>query len=488
MEDIAEVAQGVIKLATHDPSGEKRCVKCFDKAKLQPEAFELLITEIEIMFDLGRHPNLGGALETFQDAGFYHVVQPYYPGGNLVGLKGRAKKEGVIASGEWWKNIFHQCLCGIEHMHAHDVLHCDIKEANIMMKAEDLSKPEVVIIDFGVAQRAGTSRNVIYGTPGYIPPEVWESKNWVPQSDMFSFGVVLVQMLIGKTGIFTENTRTYKEMMEATKCRLPPFELMPLEWPSLQRLAEQLLSKDLQARPTAATVLHSMWDDIVAESAAGSTPSAARLRRRHTFASESSLISCLDEIDDIAQSFPLSPKYHSEVNVDKESSGSKHVPASPSASVSTPKLQRASTFHTSFTPRTVEVDIKDHHKMLAGLSGTYSAAVHEEPKVYSPTVRRSHSISSSCIHDAAFHADEDSAHKTHKKPLLDLGKPTLSPTRQKSRLMAGNEGMTPKAQRDAYCSGKSCAGQSNPNANAPVWPGSASVPPARNFARRVSFF
>jgi serine/threonine protein kinase len=261
-EDIAKTNQGKISLAADAVTGSLCCVKCYDKPMLS-ETLELLISEASLLFDLGKHPNIGGALNIFQDPISYYLVQPYYRGGNLVGLKKRAVGEGVCPTEVWWSSIFCQCLEGLAHMHSQGVMHCDIKEPNIMLLNEDLQEPGVVIIDLGVAQLAQTERAIIYGTPGYIPPEVWDAKNWLPQSDMFSLGVVVVQMLLGKTGIFTEGTRTHREVMKATSVRNPPLELMPLEFPHFRWLGEKLLAKDFLARPTAASLLVEPWGEKI---------------------------------------------------------------------------------------------------------------------------------------------------------------------------------------------------------------------------------
>jgi serine/threonine protein kinase len=145
-----------------------------------------------------------------------------------------------------------------------------------------MSAAEVVIIDFGVAQRVGVERRAaIYGTPGYIAPEVWDTKVWCPEGDMFSFGVVVVQVLLGKEnakfGVFTENTKTFKEVKEATQKRLPPLELMPAEFPSLQWLAKHLLAKDSKDRPTASSLLSEPWGGEDEDSTKD-----RKLKRRHT--------------------------------------------------------------------------------------------------------------------------------------------------------------------------------------------------------------
>jgi serine/threonine protein kinase len=275
--DICQVATGSVKLAEKKRTGSFssfQVVKCFEKAKVQKDAEDQMREEVELMFTLGAHKNIGKALEVFQDSLSYYVVQPFYAGGNLVNLKARAVGAGVVTIEEWWMSIATQCLEALAHMHAQGVMHCDIKEQNIMLQGEDLWEPEVVIIDLGVAQRSSTQRSIIYGTPGYIPPEVWEAKNWHPESDMFSLGVVVLQMLIGRTGIFTDDTTTFKDVAEATRSRSPPFDAIPSEYPRLKWLAQKLLVKEFRSRPSAACVLQEPWEDVQAV--------LPKSQRRHT--------------------------------------------------------------------------------------------------------------------------------------------------------------------------------------------------------------
>jgi serine/threonine protein kinase len=292
-EEIAQTNHGAIKLAADTATGSIHCVKWYDMAQIQAQTFEFLKAEVELMFELGVHPHIGGVIEIFQDHTGYYLVQPYYRGDNLVGLKKRAASANIAATDVWWKNIFCQCLEGIAHMHARGVMHCDIKEPNIMLKEEDLQDPEAVIIDLGVAQRASVNRTVIYGTPGYIPPEVWEGKTWYPPSDMFSFGVVVVQLLIGKVGIFTEDTKTYRDVKSATQVRLPPFELMPLECPGLRWVAEKLLAKNHTDRPSANYLLESPWQ----EEDCNAHGQRRVLQRRHSFHSKTMLSPRSDTMD-----------------------------------------------------------------------------------------------------------------------------------------------------------------------------------------------
>merc|ERR1719446_1908809 len=118
------------------------------------------------------------------------------------------------------------------------MIHCDIKEPNIMVKTDDHQYPEIVIIDLGVATCMARD-GALHGTPGYVPPETLETKMWFPVGDLFSFGVVIFQMLTNKVptdsrpfaGIFQEGCSDARDVFAATRSREPPFHLMPPEFP-----------------------------------------------------------------------------------------------------------------------------------------------------------------------------------------------------------------------------------------------------------------
>merc|ERR1719162_2439613 len=116
-------------------------------------------------------------------------------------------------------------------------MHCDIKEANIMVRNKDFTKPEVVIIDLGIATSIKpVNEKKIKGTPGYIPPETWKEQGWFPKGDIFSMGVVCMQLLTDKTpnasdkgppkGLFVEGCSTQTMVMNTTMSRKPPYDLI----------------------------------------------------------------------------------------------------------------------------------------------------------------------------------------------------------------------------------------------------------------------
>ena len=87
----------------------------------------------------------------------------------------------------------------LQEAHSHDIVHRDIKTANIMVNTKD----QVKVMDFGLAKLKGslklTKTSSTIGTLAYMSPEQIQGKEVDPRSDIFSFGIVLFEMLAGRT-------------------------------------------------------------------------------------------------------------------------------------------------------------------------------------------------------------------------------------------------------------------------------------------------
>ncbi|GGN03623.1 serine/threonine-protein kinase [Streptomyces fuscichromogenes] len=97
--------------------------------------------------------------------------------------------------------LLDQLLAGLAAVHAEDVVHRDVKPANILLEATGTGRPRLRLSDFGIAMRLGEARltetNLVVGTPGYIAPEQLLGAEPDFTADLFAVGLVALYLLEG---------------------------------------------------------------------------------------------------------------------------------------------------------------------------------------------------------------------------------------------------------------------------------------------------
>lgn len=172
-----------------------------------------------------------------------------------------------------------QMLSGLAEAHSQGVVHRDLKPQNIMVDRNGLLR----IMDFGIARTADTATltgsGEMMGTPDYISPEQVKGETTNAQSDLYSAGIILYELLTGDVP-FKGDTAIAKVVARLQVKPTPPRTLNPQIPPYLERIILKLMEVDPDLRyKTAAEVLQDLEREQVDSSLLLRTRKAI-LRRR----------------------------------------------------------------------------------------------------------------------------------------------------------------------------------------------------------------
>lgn len=155
------------------------------------------------------HPNICTVFHIEDSEGFPIIVMEYLPGKTLK----EHLTEGPLSSFKAAK-IGSKVASGLDAAHNKKIVHGDLKPSNIILTDND----KVKIVDFGLSQRSqlngdnsatitgdGLKRGTLMGTPSYMSPEQTRGEFPTFESDIFSFGLLITEMLIGKNVISGKN-------------------------------------------------------------------------------------------------------------------------------------------------------------------------------------------------------------------------------------------------------------------------------------------
>ena len=188
------------------------------------------------------HPNIVGIYDWGQEQGTYYIVMEYVVGRSMADV---LRSTGPL-SPDRAAEIASDVAEALSSAHSAGLVHRDIKLGNIIVSDDG----QVKVADFGIAtalaQRAGdniTHIGSVMGTATYFSPEQARGKALDGRSDLYSLGVVLYEMIVGKPP-FTADTSTAVAVKHVQERPLPPSMLGVGVAQSLEAIILKLLAKN----------------------------------------------------------------------------------------------------------------------------------------------------------------------------------------------------------------------------------------------------
>ena len=140
--------------------------------------------------------------------------------------------------------VFRMIASGLNAMHQHGVVHCDIKPNNILINKSGSIK----IIDLGQSCKIGTTKQRIQGTPDYIAPEQVRRRPLGPKTDIFNLGATMYWALTGKHAP-TLIPKKNKFGLPVTEPRRAPHEIKSQLPMGISKLVMDCIEDDPVQRP-----------------------------------------------------------------------------------------------------------------------------------------------------------------------------------------------------------------------------------------------
>lgn len=238
--------------------------------------------EVRILQVVPPHPNIVSFKDHFlDDEGYLNIITEFCRYGDLEKLitQRSARSEPIPLHDVIWLTF--QLLCGVRHLHRHNVVHRDLKPGNVFLlpgapskktvppavmmdnaSTSSLSEPADVLLalpgeldnvslkiaDFGISKimRTGSYANTVVGTPFYISPEICESRPYTASADLWAVGCIVYELCALEKLFAGGNMLAVVRAIAAAN--IPP---LPAEYAPMEPLIRALVRTEPEQRLTA---------------------------------------------------------------------------------------------------------------------------------------------------------------------------------------------------------------------------------------------
>ncbi len=282
IEELGSGGMGRVYRVEDKKVGEEVALKViFPGMAVSSKTLERFRNELKVARKI-KHKNVCQMFDLGEDAGIYFITMEYVPGENLKSFIKRAKRLDIGSAVSLAKEICE----GMAAAHKLGIIHRDLKSSNIMIDDEG----EARIMDFGIARslesKKLTGEGKVVGTPQYMSPEQISGEELDRRSDIYSFGIILYEMLTGNVP-FDGDTSLAIAYQHKNEPPVNPRDFNPHIPNDLSHLILKCMEKNREERYQSAEELFSELTKIegkipTGEKAIPERRSKLRLKRRRT--------------------------------------------------------------------------------------------------------------------------------------------------------------------------------------------------------------
>ena len=239
-------AYGEVQLIIHKTTKQLFALKVIKKdSNNRKIPIKLLYREISIQKRLN-HPNITRLYDHIETAEEVFLFLEYSDGGNLYS---HLKRKQRLPEQEACK-FFRQICEGVRYLHDNNIIHRDLKPDNILLNRAGTVK----ICDFGWCSEGIHEKMTFCGTLDYMAPEILEGTNYSFQIDIWALGVILYELLNGKTPF-----KGLSNDQKLASIVTGDFEFNKNISMSARNLIKKMLCLNNNSRPEIEEVLNDEW-------------------------------------------------------------------------------------------------------------------------------------------------------------------------------------------------------------------------------------
>ena len=245
IKELGRGATSVVYLANDAFAGRQVAIKlvradALDNKEHGKRFHKLFLAEAALAGKLS-HPHLAAIYDAVADEDGSYLVMEYVPGGTL---EPHTQTSQLLPINTIVEIVF-KCCKALDYAHRHGIIHRDIKPANILLTEQK----DIKISDFGAALSASAETTQVsgIGSPAYMSPEQLQETTLSHQTDIFSLGVVMYQLLTGSLPF--KSTNNYSMVYQIINVDPPPPSVLRPDTPSaVDRIVRRALEKEAAKR------------------------------------------------------------------------------------------------------------------------------------------------------------------------------------------------------------------------------------------------